>query len=494
MARRNEVVPEDFLFHLLRTIKPLAKETYRHQVAIARMLWESVSSGRARSHARYAGYLSFTYKELDEAFGRRKFADVNARLRLFNETSWFYKDKLTKGYRLTAKAALAIERYMAREWANTTRLLYGHGKVLKTILPAIASKDMAGVTTRAWANATRLNKVPVDLEMLEKLRAWLKLKKKECKTVKYIGGLFFSGPVDPDLFDRLLNDTAQIIRMAKTSVTGYGYVMHHYMQASSGRLYARGVNLQNTPKLVRQAALNGLWDFDFANCHYSILNQMAARHGCQCEAIQEYLANKNVVRATIAKDAGISKDQAKVCLLAILYGARQIAWPENAIPKAIGIDAAERLFNIKLFGDIHRDIQKARNIILDSHKRTRKKSLVNLFGLPIDGQANKEKMLAHLIQGVEATALKSVLDAYPDDIILVQHDGFTATRLLDVRAIESAVLSATGYHLVLEVERIQLDIDACLARSKPLPAKSNIPKRYCQETASDQASHDTHAS
>ena len=92
MARRNEVVPEDFLFHLQRTIKPLAKETYPHQVAIARMLWESISSGRARSHARYAGYLSFTYKELDAAFGRRKFAELNARLRLFNETSWSHQD------------------------------------------------------------------------------------------------------------------------------------------------------------------------------------------------------------------------------------------------------------------------------------------------------------------------------------------------------------------------------------------------------------------
>ena len=493
MARRNEVVPEDFLFHLQRTIKPLAKETYPHQVAIARMLWESISSGRARSHVRYAGYLSFTYKELDAAFGRRKFAELNARLRLFNETSWSHQDKLTKGYALTEKAALVIERYLVRQWKDTTRLLYGDGTELNTILPAIASKDMVGVTTRVWARDTRLNKVPVDVDMLEKLRAWLKVKKKECKTVNFIVGLFFSGPVEPDLFDRLLNDTAQIIRMAKTKVAGYGHVMHRYVQAPSGRLYARGVNLQNTPKLVRQFALNGLWDFDFANCHYSILNQMAARYGCRCEAIQYYLANSDAVRVAVAKDAGITKNQAKVCLVAIMYGAREILWPENAIPKAIGTDAAERLFKIKLFVDIHHDIQKARNIILDEHPRTRKKSLVNLFGLSIDCQATKEQMLAHLIQGVEATALKSVLDDYPDDIVLLQHDGFTATRLLDVRAIESAVLSATGYHLVLKVERIQPDIDAYLARSKTLPARSKIPKRYCLETASDQASNDTHA-
>lgn len=474
MARRDEVVPEDFLLHLLRALKPLANETYPHQVAIARMLWESI--GRARAHAKYAGYLSFTHGELDESFGRRKFAEVNARLRLFDETAnWSKKDKLTKGYRLTAKAALAIERYMVKRWEGTTRLLYGDGAELKTLLPAIASKDMAGVTTRAWNRAVRLNKVPVDIEALESLRTWLRGRKKECAAGRSLVGLFFSGLADPERIERALHDTATIIRMAKTKTAGMGYVMHRYVQASSGRLYAKGVSLQTTPKLVRQAALAGLWDFDFANCHYSILHQMAAPCGCRCEAIEGYLANKNMVRDAIAREAGITKDQAKVCLLAILYGARQSIWHANAIPKAIGEEAAKRLFSIKLFADIHKDIQKARKAILDAYPRTRAGWLTNMFGLSIGGRASKEELLAHLIQGVEATALKAVLDTYPEDIVLVQHDGFTATKRLDAKAIEDTVQAAIGYRLSLTVERIQIDPDAYLAKPK-------IPKRSVAES------------
>ena len=465
MARRDEVVPEDFLLHLLRALKPLASETYPHQVAIARMLWESIS--RARAHAKYAGYLSFTHGELDASFGRRKFAEVNARLRLFDETaSWSHKGKLTKGYRLTAATALSIERYMVKRWEGTTRLLYGNGSELKTLLPAIASKDMAGVTTRAWNRAVRLAKVPVNIGALEALRARLRKEQELHKAGLSLGGLFLSGPPDPDRIDRALTDTAMIIRMAKTKTAGIGYVMHRYVQASSGRLYAKGVSLQTTPRVVRQAALTGLWDFDVANCHYSILHQMAAPHGIRLEAIEGYLADQKTVRNSIANDAGITRDQAKICLLAILYGARLLLWPENAIPKEIGEEAAKRLFSVKLFADIHQDIQKARRVILDGHPRTRTGWLKNMFGLSIGGRASKEKLLAHLIQGVEATALKAVLDAYPEDIVLVQHDGFTATRALDAKAIEATVLMATGYRLPFKVERLQIDLDAGLERRR----------------------------
>ena len=76
---------------------------------------------------------------------------------------------------------------------------------------------------------------------------------------------------------------------------------------------------------------------------------------------------------------------------------------------------------------------------------------------------------------MEATALKAVLDAYPEDIVLVQHDGFTATSLLDAKAIEDTVQAAIGYRLSLTVERIQIDPDAYLAKPK-------IPKRSVAES------------
>jgi hypothetical protein len=70
------------------------------------------------------------------------------------------------------------------------------------------------------------------------------------------------------------------------------------------------------------------------------------------------------------------------------------------------------------------------------------------------------KMLAHLIQGVEAKALKTVIDLYPNDIVLLQHDGFAATKKLDSKVIMDAVKEATGYQMDLESSRIQIDPDA----------------------------------
>jgi hypothetical protein len=234
------------------------------------------------------------------------------------------------------------------------------------------------------------------------------------------------------------------------------------VQASSGRLYAKGWNLQNAGAVVKQASLAGLWEYDFANCHYVILMQMAASFDCQCEAIRHYLDNKSEVRETIAKEAGISIIQAKRCLLAIMYGARQSLRPTNAIPSEIGTEAAERLFGSELFIGIHAEIKRARHAIVKGWPRDRQGRVTNMFGRSIGGKAPAEELLAHLIQGVEATALRAMLTLYPEEIVLVQHDGFAAQCRLDTAAIEATVLTATGYTMKIEEDRIQLALDRYL--------------------------------
>ena len=179
----------------------------------------------------------------------------------------------------------------------------------------------------------------------------------------------FTGSLDRPRYERLLDDVRRLIRLAQTKPAGKGYVAHRYVQASSGRLYAKGWNLQNAVSVVKDSALAGMWEYDFANCHYSILMQMAESVGCRCEAIEHYLANKRAVRQAIAYQAGISAPHAKVCLLAIMYGARQSLWHRNAIPELIGTEAAERLFGVDLFTAIHADIQRARKTIVKKWPR-----------------------------------------------------------------------------------------------------------------------------
>ncbi len=444
--------------HLQETIPGFKQEQPGHQWALARMAW--VGQSKRRQHTYFEGHMSFSQQELARDFGRGKFAGINQRLDFFSYTSnWSMARGWTKGYVFSDKVMQIREKYMARRWRSVTRLLMANQKALEKLPAAVASRDMRDIPTTAWRNAKELNRVRVNIDLLEKLRRWL-----ECLRTDYREGRTPSDLVTQvpklEVIQRLIDITAQLLRLAKTDVAGHGYIAHHYVQAQSGRLYAKNINLQTAPVLVKQAALAGLWEYDFSNCHYSILMQMAARFGHQCQAITYYLANKKAVRSVVASHAGITIDQAKVCLLAIMYGARASEWHESAIPEEIGAEAAARLYKLPQFSAIQRDIQQARQVILKGWPRTANGSLSNAFGKAISSNEKAERRLAHLIQGAEAKALKVCIDLYPDNIVLLQHDGFAATTRLDVQAIEKAVFDATGYRLELEEELIQPDPDA----------------------------------
>lgn len=170
------------------------------------------------------------------------------------------------------------------------------GSVLKSLPKAVASKDVSGVTTTAWSHATDLNRVSVDLQLLLQLTLWLvgyrdkPFLRQDFRRGRNLGDATdFPSQV---LLQRLIDATAQIIEISQTDVAGHGFCPHRYVQSGSGRLYATGLNLQSCPTLIKQAALAGHWEYDFSNCHFSILTQMAAKYGFVCSAISEYLANK----------------------------------------------------------------------------------------------------------------------------------------------------------------------------------------------------------
>lgn len=467
MGKRDELVPEDFLAYLQKAIPGFRLESDRHQMALAKMLWNGTNKKRAHSH--YADHLRFHYTEMDAAFGRRQFGPVNERLGLFTVTHWSVDEKFTKGYALTDLAKRVLETYLARVYRKPTSLLYmdaGGVKVLKSVPEAVASLCMDNTTTTAWRRARKLNAARVDLDTLHRLRSWLVRTRDSWRAGHSPPQrrLFAQIP-SLEVIERLADATGRIIRMARTDVPGDGYVMHRYAQSRSGRLYGVGVTLQNAPTLIKQAALVGQWEYDFSNCHFTILDQMATRFGYDCTAIRNYLANKEAVRQEIADQAQITVEQAKVCLLSTLYGARASLSHKNAIPEEIGKDAAARLYQVEQFQAIKADIQGARQKILVGWPRTRNGRLVNAFGKAIPRTAKAEERLAHLIQGVEALALKTVIDMHPDDICLVQHDGWASPDRLDAKAIEQAALEATGYRLELEEERIQVDPDAYFLRA-----------------------------
>ncbi len=112
--------------------------------------------------------------------------------------------------------------------------------------------------------------------------------------------------------------------------------------------------------------------------------------------------------------------------------------PVAVIAAAMKQAAARRLYQVPLFAGIQSDIAKARAAILNGWKRTTNGSLTNAFGKAIEDKAKTVEQLAHLIQGVEAKALQAAIDLYPNDIVLLQHDGFAASTRLSNKAIVPA--------------------------------------------------------
>lgn len=468
MAKRTDTVPRDLVSHLCKTVPGFKRESLPHQCELARMVWHG--SSRRRQHHRFVGAMSFGFEELAEAFGVTRngsgFEAINTRLGFFDVTpNWSKDDCYTRGYNYSKIVTKSRNAYLDKHFHNETKLLMMSGLAMKTLPPVVASVDMQGNKSK-WKAVEMSNRSPVRVDALRELRQWLRGIRNEWREGRAPHGDMFRPITSLEFVERLHDMTAQILRMSKTDVAGNGYIATQYVQAQSGRLYAKGINLQTASTLIKQAALDGLWEYDFSNCHFAILMQMAALHGYQCTAIASYLATKQATRRAIAEEAGITETQAKVCLLAIMYGAKASDWHENAIPEEIGQEAARRLFAAPLFAGIHADIKQARSIILKIWKRTANGSLSNIFGKAIAGDAKPEEQLAHLIQGVEALALQTAIKLQPNDIVLLQHDGFAATRRLSAKAITEAVFQATGYRLELEEKTIRIDPDAQFLRNR----------------------------
>ena len=490
---RNTFTLEALVRQLCRDVPGFKDEAEAVQAALAEMVW--IGDTKHRKHSVHEGYLSFHHTEFDKWFGSRQFKAINARLKFLEEKetgsqrNYRYRRKgddaaangHTKPYRfsLTVEASRATwfsKRITAR--TPLTELLDASGKVFRKLPKAIASQDSAGNTTTRWQainQAGSLSLVPINIASLKQFEKRIG---KDAEIWKSTGrapqDLFMPYP-SLEALEELQEMVAKIYRMAHTEIAGRNNLLHHYVESESGRLFTTGTgaSLCGVPRELRKAALAGLWDYDVVNCHFAIIAQMARSSGVQCVAIEHYLDNTKEVRHEIAEAVGISYDETKTSLLSVMYGAKSEAWYwyKCAIPDAIGIDAARRLHEFPPFAHIAADVKVARDAILDYNKPNRQGYLKNKFDKSIrvkatvrakvkDTGKTPEQCLAHLIQGVEAAALEACTELYPQEIILLQHDGFTATKPLDVAALESAIKTATGFTLRLKPEQVFPDLAA----------------------------------
>lgn len=463
-AHRYEQFDEAFLRYLARYLPGFKRQPKNVRLALSGMIYEAPTRYRAHSH--HEGYSRFTWQELEQSFGRSGFKAINDELGLFEvlqedgRESWSKSEGRTKAYALTEQVATIREQFLKGCFRRrATKLLTQDGKYLQSLpASAMAAKNKDGQNRRGFQGLPVTTKVPVNLVQVKKLMVDIEARLM-AHEAGFVQGEIFSEVPNIKFLKALHQDAAMLV--SKTRHEGWmGYVLHRYCEIESGRVYAEGVaNLQNCYRVLREAAMAGLYDIDIENCHYSILAQMAASYGYQCTVIQDYLDNKKPFREGLAAEFGISVRQAKDALIALIYGAKFSVRATDALPKIFNdTRLAAKIYHHPKFLALRDDIAGARKAVLEAQEVTRR-TIKNCRGLTIRlDDSNERQQLAHLLQGVEVTALEAAYRLYPNEIVLLQHDGFAATRPLDTKRIEAAMLEATGYRLEVEQKAIQVNL------------------------------------
>lgn len=461
-TNRDAYISEAFRDYLRAHLAGFADEQKHVQMELTRMI--KSCGTRYKVHSHYPGWSFFTFETLEAKFGRGKFNSINERLGIFQtQMDWSKVEGRTKPYKLTPHVEALRTQFFTKPPKEATRLLAENGEVRhkppdNAIISKSKTKTGKLVTKSGWSVPV-LSDVPVNQEKLKELQALM-----ESELEKFSKGLPTVSHVDPTHAGYVLKDIQLILHHAHNTVSP-GCVIHRYEQSASGRMYANDANLQTSQRQVRYAALHGLWDYDIENCHFSILQQMARKAGYECDTITYYLDNKPKVRRELADAFGVTANQVKKVLLMLVYGASLSEDPDAAIPEELGsVDIANAVYAHPFFNALAKDIAAARAVILKKTKVFRG-GINNMAGKIMKVKRKKERhLLAHLLQGVESVALNAAHDLYASKIVLLQHDGFTATTPdLDIEAIEKAIYDKTKYHLKVALDdRIEFDLKSAI--------------------------------
>lgn len=397
-------------------------------------------SKKKRQHKAHLGFAMMTYQERNSLFKNLAFfRSMNAKLGFFDiehEYRWTEGDedkpKWTKGIRLSSVVSGLMREFRESDPIES-ELIYANGE-------RMGKPPRNGIHTdrKLYVKPKIRSDVPVNMAELRKLRDEFK---------------------DREGGKAIYDEICDVLHFSTTRPLKRGHILQRYFYVDSGRLYADcPVPLQSVRNIVCDTALAGCWEYDFINCHYSIFNQLGGVAGVTLPSVNAYIENTEAVRKTIEIDVGITKVQAKKCLLAVMYGAVQSTWKKAAITKLIGHEKAAALFKHPLFSGILSDIQKARRPIIDNCKSTQR-AYVNAMGRPISKINPKTKrktpdkfILAHIMQGLEALMLHIAMCLYPD-MRLLKHDGFSLANKVDTTELVKMVFESTGMVMSIKIEQ-----------------------------------------
>ena len=357
-----------------------------------------------------------------------------------HSSNWSVENGETKAYWLTLSGNRLIEDARQRAKAGKKNLLLDHNgaSIRKRSNAVYTARDNRG--NNAVTDADLTWAVPINLEAIN--------------LVLDVGVEHIFPNAEPGRIARTDSSLRAIHACALNDNIGRGLLPQTYHEVESGRLYGfGGLSLQNVTREAKTVALLGAIEYDFENCQYRLLNNVAIQHGLDAPVIAEYVNDTRGFRQRLADELGITYKQAKGCLLATLFGATPSTWPENAIPMLIGEKASE-FYALPMHDALSFEILEVGDWMRTNAERTRSGAIVNSRDKSCLGNPRQE--LAHLLQGMEAELLHQMIAVYGSEMLIIQHDGFTLSGYQDPRDIEAAISYTSGFEMPVTWERLSI--------------------------------------
>lgn len=203
----------------------------------------------------------------------------------------------------------------------------------------------------------------------------------------------------------------------------YGSIPQFFdVSPKTNRIHGVGLTIQNMHRDLRTALLHGCYTADIDNCFFTILSQLG-----NYPAVRDYANNPKTTRQTIADDIGVTYEQIKICLLAMLNGA---AVNGDALAMHLGDSATVKAFwHHPTVTGIRRDCLQAR------HDR---------------GFSNVKQFASFLMR--EEQKIARVM-AQGTRLVLPLHDGVVTREKLDETDLENRIKIMTGYRTTITTKR-----------------------------------------
>lgn len=206
---------------------------------------------------------------------------------------------------------------------------------------------------------------------------------------------------------------------SNTEQFGWGMYPQEFHKSNNGRVTGITSSLQNLDRDIREAALNGYYDYDVANCHFAILEQQG-----DFPTIKDYVDNTRERRKALTEELDVDYDTIKRCILAMLYGANRGKNEKKcAIASYLGSNKVDSFWNNPYIVDLYGECKSAAKELLGKDKLDFKE-------------------LSFKLTKIEAEILEDVTDGTL--IHVPMFDGFVSDVPFDCEELSSIILDKHG--------------------------------------------------